>query len=335
MLYQFRTDRKNRDTLLDRLKADQHLCQGWGGGDAADLSLDAPDFASRVKKHYDLKTTRIPSNLKRIRSFKDGDLLIVPHLPRKGRVSIHVVDGDFPACYEYVPNDPSHLNHRIRVRSSVGLDREVSTGNSRLLAWRSKLQWRRLPVHAIPQYEEDVKAVRLDLVGDPSLELGTSDLDEFFESLRSELVEHVRNRLYDVVPAGGAISFEGVCEQLLVNAGYQVSGRNQYDGEGGDIDRRCERARSDVTPFETGDTLLFVQIKKHRKTTGVEAVNQVLQMIEKEPADGCVMSLGDDFSEEAEAAAADGTIALLNGPAISEMLLRYIVERGGEPPTSE
>ena len=45
-------------------------------------------------KPLGMKSTRVPTNLLRIRQFRDGDVLVVPHLPERGKVSILLVDGD-------------------------------------------------------------------------------------------------------------------------------------------------------------------------------------------------------------------------------------------------
>lgn len=329
MLYQFRIDKNHQGELVRRLRGDGVLCQGWGGGVNGGLSLEHEGFVPKLKAYYELGTTRIPSNLTRIRDFKDGDLLIVPHLPRHGLVSIHEVDGDFPRCYDYRESDEAHLNHRVRVRRSFGLDGRISAANAQLVRWRAKLQWRRLPILPVPEYEADVLHLVDTMSADPDAAFPASDLDEFFEGLNRDVLKLVRSRLGEVNPSGGMISFESICERLLTEAGFEVAGQNEYDRDGGDVDRRCVRNRADVTPFEAGETLLFVQIKKHAGTTDSHAVDQLLRMIEHEPADGCVMSLADRFSEEAIVKAEKAAIALLDGDSIAQLVMGYLATLGG------
>ena len=95
-----------------------------------------------------------------MREFHDGDVLVTPHLPEYGQVSIHFVNGNFPDCYNYVPGDDSYLNHRISLHRSVGLDREISMRNLILLPWYAKLQALRLPVLPNPEFE----GIFLDIV---------------------------------------------------------------------------------------------------------------------------------------------------------------------------
>ena len=330
MLYQFRIDSDQRETLLERLERENQLCQGWGGGCGGGLSLAGLEFVAKTAKAYDLQTTRIPSNLTRIRDFRDGDVVVTPHLPSRGRVSVHIVDGDYPACYSYVEDDPVHLNHRVRVRESFGLSGSINDGNARLVPWRGKLQWRRLPVLRIPEYEKDFAALIAALRVDPDSKFEASSLDEYYDSLLTEVLGFVEDRLQKINPSGGLISFEAVCETLITDAGFTVVERNSYDRTGGDVDLKCVRSRSDVSPFESGETLLFVQIKKHSGVSGPEGVRQVLQMMRAEPAaNGCVMTLATSFDEEAEQLARSEGITLLAGRDIGPLLLRRLAYQGG------
>jgi ABC-type polar amino acid transport system ATPase subunit len=158
MIYNFRFDRDSVEEILRRLREEQFISQGWGGRDH-NLHISKPDFVQRCQEIYELKTTQIPTNISRIRDFKKGELLVTPHLPEYGKVSIHVIDGDFPECYDYLENDPSHLNHRIKIRKSYGLDGSISIDNYVLVPWREKLQSLRLPVLPIEQDEQIFRGI--------------------------------------------------------------------------------------------------------------------------------------------------------------------------------
>jgi len=322
MIYNFRFDRSSTDEILRRLRDESVMCQGWGGGSEADLRLAHDDFGERTTRYYKLKTSRIPSNLTRMRDFSNGDLLVTPHLPGDGCVAVHVVDGDYPDCYDYAPADQTHLNHRIRLRHSYGLGGNVSIYNALLASWYGKLQWLRLPILPIPQYEDAFRQVVARLEEDPSATLAASALDEYLEQLRSRVVQAVRAELEGISASSGAISFETVCERLITSGGYDLVRRHEYDRKGGDVDMRCVRLRSVSSPFETGEVVLLVQVKKHSGATDEEAVRQLLRMLQKEPsADGCVMSLAQRYTEEAESLARDHGIALLNGDDICRQML--------------
>ncbi len=113
MIYNFRFDRDSRCEVLRRVKDESFLCQGWGGGEEGDLNLEREDYTESCQVRYKLASTKIPTNLSRIRKFQDGDLPVVPHLPENGKVSVHVVDGTFPNCYVYLGSDSWHLNNQI------------------------------------------------------------------------------------------------------------------------------------------------------------------------------------------------------------------------------
>lgn len=328
MIYNFRHDKSGTEEILIRIDRDKQISQGWGGGAGADLDLRKNDFVVKTFAHYGLKATRIPSNLMRIREFKDGDMLITPHLPEYGTVSVHIVHGDFPNCYSYDVSDETHQNHRIALKCSFGLKGEISIDYVTLLAWRAKLQWLRLPVLEIPDFNEAFSDVVSKMKSDPSLRFGPSELNEFLISVYGKVKKVVTDELRNMPPSGGAISFEGLCEQLLQASGYQIEARHQYDRQGGDVDLICKRPRRDISVFESGDVILFVQIKKHEGETDETAVNQVLKMMEKElHADGCVMSMADGFTAEANRLAEANGIVLIDRHEICRLLVSQLSER--------
>jgi len=325
--YNFRFDRRATAELLRRARDEKQLSQGWGGGDACALPLTDPDFVSNCTAHYGLASTRIPTNLTRIRDFKDGDVLVVPHLPEHAKVSLHVVEGDFPTCYSYVEGDATHLNHRVKLKCSYGLDGNISIYNVALAAWYGKLQWRRLPVLPIEEHAPAFSSVADTLARDPTARFDKSELTEFLDAAVADAVGAFRDRLAQVNPSRSDISFEAICEHLLTRASYTIDRRNVYDGKGGDVDRVCKRRRTERSPFESGEVTLFVQVKKHKGTTGRGAVDQLIAMMKKEPgADGCVMTLADGFSEEAVSLADDHGIVLMNGGTICRLLIGTMLE---------
>lgn len=325
MIYNYRFDRDLLTKILQRLRSQKVLSQGWGGGNEADLNVANADFVTQCTSYYNLVTTRVPSNLTRMRDLKRGDLLVVPHLPEYGKVSIHIVADDFPACYEYLSGDETHQNHRIKIERSYGLDGEVSIHNLGLARWYGKLQWLRLPFLPTPQFEADFQHVIGQLEEAPGCKLEASKLSEYIDQLRTRVMDQLKAELQQIRPSTAEISFEAICERLLLSAGYRVAARNQYDSAGGDVDLRCVRERSGVSPFETGQTLLFVQVKKHTGTTDEWSVNQLLRMIKQEPlADGCVMSLGEAFTENASDLAKKNGILLMTGDTVCRLLLEEI-----------
>ncbi len=156
MIYNFRHDRTFSEEITQRIIEHNELSQGWGGGvdPNHDLDLLNPEFVENCVEYYNLQGARIPNNLTMITEFMDGDLIVTPHLPQFDSVSIHVVNGDFPKCYRYDENDDTHQNHRILVNQSIGLDNEICLSNANLVEYRTALRSLRLPVMAIPQFEE-------------------------------------------------------------------------------------------------------------------------------------------------------------------------------------
>ena len=330
MIYNFRHDKARTEEILRRIEKDKQISQGWGGGKGADLDLRKDDFVNKTFSYYNFKRTNIPSNLTRMREFSDGDMLVVPHLPEYGTVSVHIVDGAFPDCYDYDVFDDAHLNHRISLKHSFGLNGEISIYHTALLDWCAKLQSLRYPVLAIPEFRETFSDVVEKMKSDTSHSFRRSELDDFLIKVSKEVGNAVTKELRSMSASGGTISFEALCERLLQKNGYQIKKRHQYDRQGGDVDLICQRSRRDTSIFEGGDVTLFVQIKKHKGETDETAINQVLKMIEKDPhADGCVMSTADDFTAEAKRLAEDNAIVLLDRHEICRLLVAELTEYMG------
>ena len=223
------------------------------------------------------------------------------------------------------------MNNRIRIEKSYGLDGNIDARNARLIGWYGRLWTLQLPVIPIERWEEDFKSVIRLLEQDPNATLRQSNLDEYLELLTSDVLSLIKERLYEVKSSGTGISFESICERLLSSFGYRIEGRNEYDGEGGDVDLRCVREHADISPFESGQTILLVQVKRHEGTTGRCAVEQVRRMMRQYPsAEGCVMSLADSFSEEAEELARIHGILLMGGDEICRLLLSELAKSQGE-----
>ena len=283
---------------------------------------------------YELPTTRIATNLSRMKEFRDDDILVLPHLPEYGTVSLHIVAGDFPSCYEYDSSDSTDQNHRIKVKRSFGMNGEISVRCVDLVPYHAKLRWLRLPVLPMPQFKPIFDGLIKKISDGRQTRFGPSGLDGFLYDMARSVGDEATKKMREMSPSGGAISFEKLCKKIVVGSGYgyEVKGRNRYNREGGDLDLICQRPG---TVFETKGATLCIQIKKHEKETGEEAVRQVVGMLEGQPnAHGCVMSAADGFTEEAEKMADHHGIALLNRHDIFRLLMPqlsdYFDPEGGE-----
>ena len=336
MIYNIRHDRGRTQEIAERIRREKQVSQGWGGGTSGNLDLRTEDFVKNTRSWYGLSTTRIATNLSRMKEFRDDDILVLPRLPEYETVSLHIVDGDFPSCYEYDSSDSTDLNHRIKVKRSFGMNGELHVRSMPLVQYHAKLPWLRLPVLPMPQFEsifaklvEEMSAESAD-----KTQYGPAELDDFLRDMACSVDAVVTKEMRKIHPIGGAISFEELCKKIVVGSGYgyEVVDRNKYNREGGDLDLICQRPG---TVFETEGPTLCIQIKKHEKKTGKEAVKQVVGMLGDQPsAHGCVMSAADGFTEEAEKMAYDHGIKLLNRRDIFRLLMPqlpdYLDPEGGE-----
>ena len=173
---------------------------------------------------------------------------------------------EFLDCYRYDGDDETHLNHRIRIKRSFGLDGEVSVYNERLLPWRAALQTMRYPVLPKAAFSDLFSTIVDEMTATVSRRLPTSHLEDSIKSHSDALKEKTVSWLRSL-PSMGHSGFESVCERILKSHGYDVVSRNQYNRHGGDADLICRRSRSDTSLFESDDVTLLVQIKKHTGRT--------------------------------------------------------------------
>ena len=332
MIYNVRHSKTQLQYIVDCITNQHQFCQGWGGDVDGDLDIRKDTFFQACCEYYEdtLNSTRIPTNLFRyIPALEDGDILVTPHIPKYGCASIHIVDGDFPDCYQHVPDD-SHLGHRIRIRDSIGMNEELSIYSERLIPWKAKLQWMRLPFIQIDQYWDSFSEIINEFRKDSSTQFEPAQFDRYLNGLAERVAEFLTSELRDLNPAGGEISFERICEILLQETGYTIHRRRWFDGKGGDVDIECRRSLSNASPYEGGDVILYVQAKKFQNEADQVAVDQIIQMIEpKQRIEGCVMSTADGFSDEAEKLADSHGIVLLNKLALSAQLLPFLAKRLG------
>ncbi|TFD97071.1 restriction endonuclease [Jeotgalibacillus sp. R-1-5s-1] len=320
MIFNFRIDRTQRDFLKTKLISENIIYQGWGKNDLADKQ-----FSVETESYYNLKTKRIPNNLKKIRTFVQGDILIVPHFPSDGCMSILVVEGNYPNNYTWQPGQVRDLNHGIKIKEAYGLNGTISIYHYLLVKWYGKLSGMRLPITEMRQMDDIVHKLLGILRQDPDHQFEKSTMTDYLENQTSLLLKTLQDQLYHLDASRSDLSFEKVCENLIEQYGYECVDRNCYDGKGGDADLIFLKKSDQGSPFETGDSYLFVQIKKHRGETDEQAIRQLTQIMQSKleyaPANACAITLADTFSPAAQSLADDTGIKTITGPELCRLLI--------------
>ena len=186
--------------------------------------------------------------------------MITPNIPEDGSLSIHEIKGDFPDCYTYVPHDEIYQNHRINIRKSIGLqsNQEISIYNVNLTDYCATLSSLRYPILPIPLFTTIFKEVVYEINNNQQQEYKASELDDFLSKLAVETVKDLIQKLRKITPSGEGITFENLCERLLVSQGYKIVNRHIYNKKGGDVDIHCQRTRGEYSFFESGEVELYV-----------------------------------------------------------------------------
>ena len=143
---------------------------------------------------------------------------------------------------------------------------EISIENVKLVSYRKKLPSLRLRI--LPINDNQLLKIFPDIINDfkcdNSIKFEASDVDEYLRETLQEATDVVTNKFRDMSPVGAGISFESVCKRILEANGYEISGGQQYDKKGGDIDFECKSSQKDKSDFQSGDGVLCVQVKSTR-----------------------------------------------------------------------
>ena len=130
----------------------------------------------------------------------------------------------------------------------------------------------------------------------------------------------------------GPHHFEKLIETLFSSQGYHLMARNQYDGEGGDIDLVFSAYAPNTLmgdAFECSDEGAVPQIriqakkKKGEDKEDCEGINQLIKFDDHNSAINIVISTAEKFSEKARSLARDNGVFLINGRSFAQLLIKY------------
>ena len=311
------------ELILNQRLKDNILSLGWGGGnDNLDLKQNV-DF----KIAYPKISSRRINSIKKIKTLKDGDILVAPKLPKNGKFIIGVVDGNFPDCYSYIENDKTHLNHCIKLKKVYGLNGELDIHNVKVREWYAKLRWMRLPIYPLSKYSTIFINLVTDLENDANSVFEASKLGDFIENLHDKIWREIKKEFEEISPSNSHISFEKVCKEIIETYGYKLEKSNHHKN-GGDADLifSIEETENE-NPFIRKENKLYVQVKKHKGISNEKAVQQLIDIIAADKAEsvqGCAITLG-TFSEEAENLADENNIILIDGDDIVNYFIKKLL----------
>jgi len=321
--YNFRIDRRHMGELIKRLREESKISMGWGGNKVNIDLTNSENIKERFRKAYPNIKSRKINNIRRIEYLKDDDVLVVPHLPENGRFIVGVVDGDFPACYSYIENDNTHLNHTIKLKEIYGLDGNLDIHNIEVHEWYAKLKNMQLPIYPLFRYEKVFAKLLLKLRGTPNLFLPISDLDKYNEELKLSIIQVLCKKLNNISPSSSNINFENICKYVIESYGYKYL-RNHHYANGGDADLIFESSSKTSSPFESGISKLYVQVKKQTGDSNTRAVEQLVSIMKEDDCSddvqGCAITLG-SFNEDAKKLAQLEDIVLIEGEELAELFL--------------
>jgi hypothetical protein len=329
----FRQSWDARKTLHDEIKQGR-LRQGWSFN--PDLTLDQTEnsFAENYAKdaeHPEEARSRY-AILRPLRFVRPGDVLVVPKQPDYDHFLVVVSaknprrDDEF--SYDFVDPAPGTDDYR----SVVYIDRErvkvfhfdgagvppVVKQKLRSIAYSKAVN--------LVGHKGFIAGVRECLGLDPGANQQAEPLKAKLSTIREKMYRSWVHSIREFAPS----DFEKLVSAFMEAGEYQVLRRNQYDGEGHDMDLECERTFEFNDTLATSQTVRYrIQVKKHSGQTGAHAVRQLLG--DRAPSTNgavqtisVVISTADDFTDECRRLAEEHGVVLMNGIEFARAYFRSV-----------
>jgi len=320
-IFIFRTSSDwGRNFIRDQIIHDHTLRQGWGckglalAKNGVAVSLD--DWKSAFKQYWTESDESIANRfygLSRMLDIKVGDLIIIPKMPEPRQLVI----GEVAEPYSFDESDSlpfDDFRHIFKLRNikmfgyeSNMVARQVS---SRFRAYQS-------PINNVWN-DEIQKDIRSLYRGESSTQVKT------LENIAEEIITDALNATESSLLKISSSNFEKVIETSLKQEGYVIFGRNQWDGEGGDVDLV---ANFQLPIFGLACDLnrtILIQVKKKRGSDKHDrhGVEQLVKMAkEYSGADLVLISSADGISEETKKYAAERGVKVMYGRDVLRMII--------------
>ncbi|OLS38931.1 hypothetical protein BTR22_04615 [Alkalihalophilus pseudofirmus] len=321
------TDQKALFTEIEKGR----LRQGWSFAEGLSLLHGKDQFIQAFEQataQWD--AVKQWGTLSRMLNIKSGDYIVVPKQPDAKHFTIMQAKlrEDGLGCYDFIEplkgtNDYRHVIHidpaSIQVVHYEAMYPAVIKRLLKSIAYSS-------PVNIVRQ-KGFKEAIHTLMTESEKKELKQAHplqakMKEVEKRLYQEWVKEARN----LTP----IDFEKVVKSFMETNGFTINRGNYYDRLGGDIDLVCTKEVPLYTPFEpsTMEVTYYIQVKKHKGTTGATGVKQLNQMVDHLPRESgkhvqkILLSLADDFSEGCKKLADESEVLLIDGMTFAEMYVK-------------
>lgn len=253
------------------------------------------------------------SVLLRLLEIEQGDMVVMPKMPRCSEFSIACVSGRYTFSVDEDKNDYGHIIpvHSASVRTFNYRANEDACAVSRLFSRR--LHW---PSVSFTSEERIIKAVRSLLEQESNR--SARDSSSLVQASLDDALKKAAEVMLKESHTWSGDHFEKIVKQAFKNRGYEiVEGKfRRYDGEGSDVDIIVQPPSNIDSLFMPQTIAVQVKWKKGIDENDISAVKQLERWYRwnGDPAvEKMVISSADDFTDECKREAEDKDIILLGG----------------------
>lgn len=328
-----RTDWDNIDWIWKQIQSG-YIHQGWGlpnmqlieKESSVPIEIWKTRYIDSAKEYWGVDVADVEAEkrywiLHPMTDLKKGDIVVVPHMPEWSSFIIVRVNGEY--SYDDNPaaerDDLEDYRHRIQIDSdsiktfNYASCEEARTISKKFRAYQSAVKnvWN----------EPFIEAVNSLLLKES--DTVSKDISTIFRDIKSDLVSPLLERVRNLTPR----DLEDLVANLFESNGYLIIGRNDFDGEGGDVDITATYRLPIVSDQTDTDLKVYIQVKQKdgRDYNDAEGVNQLHKMSKLEPnVQKILVNTTNDFSESTKALASEHNVILINGPQIIEMMAKHL-----------
>ena len=330
--YIFRINYAEDHKLIADELAKGRLRQGWGTT-GTDLRRGEEDYIAQYPDGDEGYYRRKYRNLLLMKDIKPGAILVIPKLNPMGKddqTSFTIVRCTGEYHFETIQSKQgkADFGHCIPVDTCKSFtycsNHQANVVAAKFKAYRSPINrvWSREFMDAV---EELLANDTLPCSGERRV------MENLSGAAQKERMEYLK-ALVDALNSKGASDLERLLQELFEQNGYVCTGRNQYDGKGADVDLIFapyprHTLMGAIAAMADPEVLPEIRVQAKKKVgldiNDSEGVAQLIKSPKADQAINILVSLTTEFSEKAQNMANEHGIILINGMALTELLVHY------------
>ncbi len=331
-LFVFRVASDN-EYIKDELFNHGRLRQGWGSAGTNLLTMSKKEWIAAQcqrdvwegnKRYY----TQKYSSHKIMLEIKERDIIIIPKMPDSTKFTICFASGSyfFQQPDGYDKDDFCHVIP-IDLKTVRIFDYHANEYCENIQA---KMRAYQSPVNHV--WNKLMRNISEKLISEPEGKTASASVLDIVGEIMKDCYEDI-NALQRIRNLGNR-NTEKIVEGIFEKLGYEMIGKNSFDGNGGDADLiYISNSVSEFFEVSANSTKIesqkvYVQIKNKRgedsnDTAGIEQLCR--RTSEDLSSVKILISTADKFTTECQEAARKNNVLLVDGKGLLKLVIKYIV----------